>query len=160
MGVNAKRPKRRIRANDIDLDIISAAGWNDAAGAGKFIIIEPVVTRAVAGAENIGSGKLVKITGTSYTLDLIGRVYSSTPNKPYQKGDIVTESTDIYLAMQDGIEGTFDAEKWKKVATKTVGPVTIVAGSVVSTGRWHNSVTTVGFLVDEDSDISHQRVRD
>jgi hypothetical protein len=160
MGVNSKRPKRRLRANDIDLDIMSAGKWNDAAGADKVIVIEPVVVKAVTGAENIGAGKLVKVTGTAYTLDLVGRAYSATPNKPYQKGDIVTNTTFIYLAMQDGIKGTFDAAKWRKVITKTIGPVTITAGSVVSTGRWHNTVTANGFLVDDDSDISHQRVRD
>ena len=158
MAVNSKRPKRAVKVNDIDLDIIEAAGWNDAAGAKKVMVVEPVVKKAVAGGENVGSGKLVKVTGTTYTLDLVGRAYDST--KTYQKGDIVSNGTDIYQAMQDQITGAFDDTKWRKVAPKQVGPVTITAGAVVSTGRWHNTVTGAGFLVDDDSSIPHIRIRD
>lgn len=158
MAVNSKRPQRAVSANDFDLGSIEAHRWNDATGADKVIVVEPVVERAVIASENVGAGRLVKVTGTTYTLDLVGRAYDSA--KTYQKGDVVTSGADVYLAMQDQITGAFDATKWKKVAPKQVGPVAITAGAVVGTGRWHNTVTEAGFLVDEDSLIPHIRVRD
>ena len=157
MSNKGRKPLRRISETQ-DLGAIESIKYNDPAGAGKVIIVEPVVVKAVAGSENVGAGKYVKITGTSYTLDLLGKAYSAAAT--YQKGDIVTEAGFVYLAQADNITGAFDASKWKKSADKVIGPVTIVAGSVVCTGRWHNSVTTAGFLVDDDSSISHQRVRD
>lgn len=155
------KPKDPIRTTSArqDLGSIESISYNDAAGAKKVIVIEPVVVRAVAGGERIGAGKYVKITGTSYTLDLVGRAYNS--GATYKLGDVVSESTFIYKANVDiNTPEAFDATKWRKVADKQVGPVTIVAGSVVNTGRWHNSVTTAGFLVDDDSDAIQNSVRD
>ncbi|HUV84077.1 MAG TPA: hypothetical protein VMV86_00115, partial [Methanosarcinales archaeon] len=145
------KPKEPIRNADSrqDLGALEAISYNDAAGAKKFILIEPVVKRPVAGNEIVGPGKYVKVTGTSYTLDLLGKAYAPASN--YKKGDIVTEAGDVYMAQEDNVTGTFDASKWRKVALKVVGPVTIVAGAAVSTGRWHNTVTTAGFLVDDNS---------
>lgn len=157
MSQRVKGPVRRTQAKQ-DLGAIDSIKYNDAAGADKVIIVEPVVSRAVAGGENVGAGKYVKVTGTSYTLDLVGRVYDTSIN--YQKGDVVSQGTDIYLCMNDNVTGAFDASKWKRVAPKQIGPVTITAGSVVCTGRWHNTVTAAGFLVDDESDITHFRVRD
>lgn len=158
MAINAKRPQRAVTTTDFDLGSIAAHRWNDTTGADKVIVVEPVVKRAVLANEVVGAGQLVKVTGTTYTLDLLGRAYDVA--KTYQKGDVVTSGAVVYLAMQDQITGVFDATKWKNVAPKQVGPVTIVAGAVVGTGRWHNTVTGAGFLVDEDSQIPHIRVRD
>ena len=153
----ARKPLRKTNANQ-DLGAIESIVYNDAAGAKKIIIVEPVVIRTVTGAENIGPGKYVKVTGTSYTLDLVDKAYSASSQ--YQKGDVVTESGNVYLAQQDNITGTFDASKWSRVAIKSIGPITITAGSVVCTGRWHNTVSANGFLVDDDSFIALNRVRD
>lgn len=152
-----KDPVRRTKARQ-DLGAIESIKYNDATGADKVIIIEPVVKRAVAGGEIVGAGKYVKVTGASYTLDLLGKVYDVAGT--YQKGDVASQGADIYMALEDNITGVFDATKWRKVAPKQVGPVTIVAGSVVCTGRWHNTVTAAGFLVDDESDMKHFRVRD
>jgi len=152
-----KQPSRTVKTKQ-DLGSIPAIKYNDAAGADKIVIVEPVVKRAVAGGEAVGAGKYVKVTGAAYTLDLIGRAYAVATI--YQKGDVVSNGADIYMALQDGITGAFDATKWRRVAPKAVGPVAIAAGSVVCTGRWHNSVTEAGFLVDDDSDITHARSRD
>lgn len=157
MSQRVKGPVRRTQAKQ-DLGAIESIKYNDAAGADKTIIVEPVVSRPVLASEIVGAGKYVKVTGTSYTLDLIGKAYDT--GITYQKGDVVSQGTDIYLSMNDNVTGAFDADKWKKVAPKTVGPVAIAAGSVVCTGRWHNSVTEAGFLVDDESDITHYRVRD
>lgn len=157
MAVNPKEPTRSVRTKQ-DLGSIETIKYNDPAGADKVIIIEPVIKKAVLASEVVGSGKYVKVTGASYTLDLIGRTYD--PAEKWQKGDVVAQSGDIYLAMQDNITGAFDATKWKKVAAKQIGPIAVQAGSVVCTGRWHNSVTVEGFLVDDESFINHQRVRD
>lgn len=153
----AKKPTRSADSQQ-DLGAIPAIRYNDAAGADKIIIVEPVVVKAVAAVDIVGSGKYVKITGNTYTLDLKGRAYD--PTKTYQKGDVVTETTDIYLCLEDRVTGTFDASKWRKVAPKTVGPVAITAGSVVCTGRWHNAVSVAGFLVDDSSQIKHTSIRD
>lgn len=154
---NPKDPVRKVKARQ-DLGSIEAAVYNDAAGAKKFIVVEPPVIKAVGASENVGAGKLVKVSGTTYTLDLVDKAYNS--GAVYQKGDVVTNTTFVYMALEDGITGTFDSSKWKKVADKSIGPVTIVAGAIVSTGRWHNTVTGAGFLVDDESFISYSRVRD
>jgi hypothetical protein len=154
---NPKEPVRKVKTRQ-DLGAIEAIEYNDAAGAKKIIIVEPPVLKAVGASENVGPGRLVKVTGTSYTLDLLGKAYDS--GATYQKGDIVSETASVYMALEDGITGAFDVSKWKKVADKQVGPVTITAGSIVSTGRWHNTVTGAGFLVDDESYIPHTRVRD
>lgn len=152
-----KEPIRSTRERQ-DLGAIPSIKYNDATGADKIFIVEPVVKRAVLAAENVGPGAYVKVTGTSYTLDLLGRAYDSA--KTYRKGDVVSNTTFVYMALEDGITGAFDDTKWKKVADKQVGPVTIVAGSVVCTGRWHNTVTGAGFLVDDGSSISFNSTRD
>lgn len=152
-----KEPVRRTRAKQ-DLGAIDSIKYNDAAGADKVIIIEPVVKRAVGAGEGVGAGKYVKVTGTTYTLDLVNKAYDT--GKTYNRGDIVSETATIYMAQEDGITGTFDTTKWRAVAPKQVGPVAITAGSVVCTGRWHNTVTGAGFLVDDESDTMHFSVRD
>lgn len=157
MSNRPKNPVRNTKARQ-DLGASQNIKYNDYAGADKVILVEPVVLRPVAGGEAVGAGKYVKVTGTSYTLDLVGRAYDT--GTVYQKGDIVSQATDIYLCNQDSVTGTFDVSKWTKVAPKQVGPVTIAAGSVVCTGQWHNTVTVAGFLVADDSDFRHIRTRD
>jgi len=153
----AKDPIRRVRARQ-DIGAQESIRYNDATGADKVIIVEPAIARPVAAAEPIGSGKYVKVTGASYTLDALGKAY--VPANTYQIGDVVENGGFIYIADKDDITGAFDATQWRKVAPKTVGPIAITAGSVVTTGRWHNTVTVAGFLVDDESDIRHFRVRD
>lgn len=157
MAVSPKSPIRTISTRQ-DLGSIEAIKYNDATGAGKVIIVEPAIQRTVGASEIVGPGKYVKVTGTSYTLDLLGKAYSAAAT--YQRGDVVSQGADIYLAMEDSITGVFDASKWRRVAPKQISAIPIVAGSVVTTGRWHNTVTAAGFLVDDDSMIAHIRVRD
>jgi len=157
MSVNPKQPGRKVKTHQ-DLGSIEAISYNDSAGAKKVIIISAPIKKTVAANEELPFGSLVKITGTSYTLDLINRSYSVT--KTYQKGDIISESSDIYMALEDRITGTFDSTKWKKVAPKQIASIPCNAGTVVSLGRWHNTVTVVGFLVDDDSQMDYTRVRD
>lgn len=152
-----KEPIRSVKTRQ-DLGGIEAISYNDAAGAKKVIVVDAPVKAAVAINEIVGNGKYVKITGTSYTLDLLGRAYSAA--LMYNKGDVVTESGFVYMATEDKVTGTFDPTKWRKVADKQVGPVTVVAGTVVTTGRWHNTVSVAGFLVDDESQILLTSVRD
>lgn len=154
---NSRKPQRNTSTRQ-DLGNIQAIKYNDAAGADKMIIVDPPIKRAIVGSEIIGSGSYAKITGTSYTLDLLGRVYDTSIT--YQKGDVVSQGTDIYLAQADQITGTFDPLKWQKVAPKQIASIPCLAGAVVTTGRWHNTVTVVGFLVDDESLIKHIRIRD
>jgi len=73
----------------------------------------------------------------------------------------VTNGGSVYLATRDNITGTFDAtDGWRKVADSTVAGIPAVVGDVVSTGRWHNSISVAGFLVDDESEIQYSRIRD
>lgn len=157
MAVTPKEPIRNISARQ-DSGATDSIKYNDSAGADKVIIIDPPIKKAVGAGEVVGPGAYVKITGTSYTLDLINRAYDTS--KTYQKGDVVTQGSDIYMAMQDSITGTFDSSKWKKVAPKQISSIPVNAGDTVTTGRWHNTVTVAGFLVDDRSVIKHTRHRD
>lgn len=157
MSNKGKEPVRNTKARQ-DIGAIQSIKYNDQAGADKVMIVEPVVQKPVGAGEIVGAGKYVKVSGTSYTLDLLGRAYDSALT--YYKGDVVSEGSNIYQANQDNITGTFDASKWTLKAPKQVGPVSVTAGSVVCTGRWHNSVSVAGFLVADESDIKHIRVRD
>lgn len=141
---------RRIRKTEIqDPHLISNTSYNEAAGAIKQIIVEPVVRRSVTAAEQLEPGSYVKVTGTSYTLRLLGKAYDS--NRHYRKGDLAVQGGRVYVANSNGITGTFDANFWTDVAAETVGPITITAGSVVSCGRYHNNLNAAGFLIDDDS---------
>lgn len=153
----AKQPQRSISTKQ-DLGAVDAIKYNDAVGADKVIVVQPTVVKATLANENVGAGKLVLIAAASYGLDLVGRAYNSS--NVYQKGDVVSETADVYLALQDGITGTFDATKWKRVAAKAIASIPCPNPSVVSTGRWHNAVTVAGFLVDDDSSIDYVRIRD
>jgi hypothetical protein len=125
--------------------------YNEATGAVKQIIVEPVVKNSVTADTQIPFGAYVKITGTSYTLRLLGKDYDT--NRVYRKYDRVVQSGRIWIAQEDNVTGTFDANMWADVAPSTVGPVTVVAGSVVCCGRYHNNVNAIGFLIDDDSEI-------
>lgn len=153
----AKQPNRSINTKQ-DLGAIPAIEYNDAVGAQKNITVQPTVSRTTTASEAVGAGRLVLIAATSYGLDMVGRAYD--PAKTYQQGDVVSETADVYMAMQDNITGTFDASKWRKVAPKTITGIPCSNPSVVSTGRWHNAVTVAGWLVDDDSTIEYTRIRD
>ena len=126
--------------------------YNEPTGSNKVMIVEPVVLSAVISTTQIPAGSYVKITGTTYTLDLLGKAHD--PSKPYARNSIVTTGGNIYVAETDIVAKAFAvADGWKLITTKTVGPVTVVAGSVVCVGKYHNCVTAAGWLVDDDSEI-------
>lgn len=154
---NPKQPGRSIKTKQ-DLGSIPAIEYNDPVGAKKVIVVQPAIVRATLANEIVGAGRLVKIAAGPYGVDLLGRAYNS--GNTYQKGDIVTETSTVYMAMQDNITGTFDATMWKAVAQKQITGIPAPDDSVVSTGRWHNAITVAGWLVDDDSTIDYTRVRD
>jgi hypothetical protein len=153
----AKEPNRSINTKQ-DLGAIDAIQHNDAVGAKKVMVVEATIVRATAASENVGAGRLVKLSATPYGLDLVGKVYA--PAATYQRGDVVSETASVYLAQEDNITGTFDATKWRKVADKVIAGIPSAVGAVVSTGRWHNAVTVAGWLVDDESAIEYTRIRD
>jgi len=157
MDVNARKPLRKTRANQ-DLGAIESVSYNDAAGAKKFIPVQPAFTKATIAGEAVGAGKLVKISVATYTLELKNKVHSAAST--YQKGDIVTTGGFVYVSNQDIAPEAFDSGKWNEVATTTVVGIVAAVGDIVSTGRWHNSVSVAGWLVDDDSDIPLIRIRD
>lgn len=153
----ARQPNRSINTKQ-DLGAVDAIQHNDAVGAQKNINVQPTVSRTTTASEPIGAGKLVLIAATSYGLDMVGRAYDSS--KVYMRGDVVSETADVYLAMEDNITGTFDTSKWRRVAPKSIAAIPCTNPAVVSTGRWHNAITVAGFLVDDDSTIEYTRIRD
>jgi hypothetical protein len=153
----AKQPGRSVNTNQ-DLGSIDAIKYNDAVGADKVIIVQPTVVRATTANEQVGAGKLILIAAGPYNLVMAGKAYSSS--NQYQKGDIVVDSGNVYMANEDKITGTFDATKWILKAPATITGIPCSANSVVSTGRWHNSISVAGFLVDDDSEIKLSGIRD
>ena len=153
----AKQPGRNVNTNQ-DLGAIPAIEYNDAVGAKKVIMVEPTIIKATSASENVGAGKLVKLSATPYGLDMVGRVYSAAAT--YQQGDVVTETASVYMATEDNITGAFDATKWRKVADKSITGIPSAVGAIVSTGRWHNAITVAGWLVDDDSAMDYSRNRD
>lgn len=143
------RDPTRKASGQIDLGTIEDIEHNKSTGARKVMIVEPVIKRAVLATDHYDFGSYVKVTGTSYTLDCLGRAYD--PLKTYNIGDIVTNGGFVYQANENNVTGAFDATKWKKVADKVIGPIPVSAGAVVSTGKWHNTVSAAGFLIDDDS---------
>jgi hypothetical protein len=149
MAVDKKKTQNRSIKKSIDVDSLLNIQHNDYSGSCKVMIVEPVVVRAVTSAEKLPHGSYIKVTGTTYTLDLLGSAYSS--GTIYAQGQLVTQGGFIYECNKDGTTGTFDAQFWEKRAVQQIGPVAITAGAVVSVGPWHNSATAAGFLVADDA---------
>lgn len=153
----ARQPNRSVDTKQ-DISAIDAIQHNDPVGAKKAIIVQPTVSKATLANEAVGAGKLVLIAAASYGLDMVGRAYSAAAT--YMKGDVVSETADVYLALEDNITGAFDVSKWRRVAPKAIAGIPCPNPSVVSTGRWHNAITVAGWLVDDDSSIQYTRIRD
>lgn len=143
--------KRVIKGNPKDPFSIANEKYNEAAGAVKQIIVEPVVKEPVTANTLIPFGAYVKVTGTTYQLRLLGKVYDAS--KTYKRNDMVSQGGRVWIAQDDNITGAFDSTRWANVAPETVGPVTISAGALVCCGRYHNNVNAAGFLIDDDSEI-------
>lgn len=153
----AKNPNRGVNTKQ-DLGSIDAIKYNDAVGADKVIVVQPTIVRACTANEAVGAGKLILIAAGPYSLVMTGRAYSSA--NQYQQGDIVVDGGNVYQCNADQVTGTFDASKWILKAPATIAAIPCPANSVVSTGRWHNSISVAGFLVDDDSSIEYTRTRD
>lgn len=158
MAKKPKEPQRVVKTRQ-DLGSITAIQYNDSAGAQKNLDVIPAPLRTTTAGENVGPGKLVKIAAVLYDLELKGKAYDVSAT--YQVGDIVTRSTFVYLNSQPVEKPeAFDAVKWIKKASALIEDIPSISGDIVTTGRWHNSVSVVGFLIDDDSKIDHTRVRD
>ena len=132
----------------MDVDALSNVEHNDASGAKKVIIVEPVVLKAVTATDIYPFGSLVKVTGTAYTLNVLNKNYD--PANSYVKGEIVAQGSFVWLCVSP-TTGTFDSNAWENKAPQSIGPVAVVAGSVVCCGQWHNTVSAIGFLCDDGS---------
>lgn len=141
-----------------DVDHIQNGIYSDAAGAQKGIDIQPVPKKATLANEQVPFGAYIKIgaaTGT-YNMDCIGKEYDAT--KKYRIGNVVTVGADVYVAALDvNIPEAFDSNKWVRMADKVISGIPHVIGDTVSTGRYHNSISVAGFLIDDDSSIKSKR---
>ena len=128
-----KVPQRSHTARQ-DLGSIPSITYVDSAGAQKNMGVEPGFLRATAAGENIGAGRLVKISASPYTLELKDKAYDVTAL--YQIGDIVTNAGKVYMNTQPvEIAEAFDSEKWIAKADSVIAGIVSVAGTIVSTGR-------------------------
>jgi len=159
MSKSPSRPARSLRKSaNPDLGSLTAHQHNEAAGAQKCIIVEPAIERAVIADEQVGPGRLIKISVVGpYSLKLLGKAYA--PGNKYGFADIVTDGGFIYTASEDNITGAFDSDKWIKVAPDTITGIPADIGDVIPTGRWHNAIDKAGFLVEDDTHIAHNRQR-
>lgn len=140
-----------------DVDHIQNVIYNEAAGAQMNLDVEPVVKDTYAANTQVTFGTYIKIglgELSSYTVDCVGKAYDSAYQQ-YRRGDIVTNGSDIYIANQDFVSGiaagAFDAEKWTRVAPKTIAGIPVAPGDVVCVGKYHNSIDLDGFVVDDTS---------
>lgn len=151
------------RSNKIakDAGAIANESYNEASGSSKIMIIEPDIKGAYVASSAIGAGKLIKVTlGGVYSLEMVGRAFSAAIS--YRRGNVVTEAGKVYVC--DISEGTvalgvFDSEQWTAVADAVIAGIPCEAGDIVSTGRFHNAISVAGFIVEDDSDISLNRVQ-
>jgi len=143
--------KRILLIDSKDPMAIMNEVYNEASGSNKVMLVEPVVLRPVTAIEQLPFGSYVKVTGTAYTLQLLNKAHN--PATVYRKNDLVTQGGNVYICQQNGVVGAFDVNLWIYAAPATVGSVTILAGSVVSNGRYHNNINAAGFLVDDNSEI-------
>jgi len=144
--------KKRILRESRDTFAIDNLSYNDETGARKVIVVEPVVKIAVSNTDTYPEGSLVKVTGTSYTLQLLNKAFSAGAS--YLEGQTVTQGGRIYEAQQAISPAAFNAAQWFDMAAASIGPVSIVAGAVVSCGKFHNNVGAAGFLVADESIIA------
>ncbi len=142
-----------------DMEYIQNAIYNQSTGAQKGISVEPVVKSVYIANTQIEFGSYIKVAAgtTAYTMDCVGKAYD-TAYEHYRRGDVVTNGGFVYVANQDfqsGIAaGAFDANKWTKVASKTIAAIPVSGGQTISTGKYHNAVNVNGFLVDDETSIS------
>jgi hypothetical protein len=139
-----------------DVDHIQNVIYNEASGSQMNLNVEAVVRDTYTANASVQFGTYIKVAAgtTAYTVDCVGKAYD-TAYTNYRRGDLVTNGSDIYIANQDftsGIAaGTFDAEKWVRVAPKTIASIPTTAGAVVCVGKYHNSINVNGFIVDDTS---------
>lgn len=139
-----------------DSDHITNVIYNEATGAQMNIEVEPAILNTYVANTQLEFGAYVKLNAgaTSYDVDCIGKAYDST-YKNYRRGDLVTENNSIYIANQDFISGiaagTFDADKWTKVAPKTISGIPAKGGALICIGKYHNAINQNGFTIDETS---------
>jgi hypothetical protein len=146
--------KRKFKKT-FDMDQIQNGIYNEYSGAQKGMNIQPVVKSAYAANDQVEFGSLIKITAAgTYSQICTGKAYS-TSYEHYVRGSIVTNGGRVYVANQDFqpniAAGAFDSDKWTDVAADTIAGIPNAAGDVVCVGKYHNSISVNGFLVEDDS---------
>ena len=135
--------------------------YNEAAGGNKVIVIQPDIKGLYVANSPIGAGKLIKIAvAGTYDLVMAGKAFSAAT--AYKKGSVVVNTGSVYvcdIAESEKAFGAFDPEQWTKVAPATIAGIPNAAGDVISTGRWHNSISVAGFIVEDDTNIGLSRVQ-
>ena len=146
---------RRNFKNNYDVDLIQQSIFSHSTGAQKGINIEPVIKDVYTLSAAVPFGSYIKVATatTAYTMDCIGKAHSASVT--YRRGDLVTSGAFVYLATQDiKSPRAFSATEWTKVAPKVIAAIPVTGGSTVCVGKYHNSINSAGFLVDDESIFS------
>lgn len=156
MGIRKiKNVIQRVFSMTWDIDYIQNAIYNQSSGSQKGMNIQPVIKEAYTANRQLPFGSYVKITaGGVYSQVCVGKAYSAA-YEHYRRGDIVTTGGFIYVSNQDFqsdiAAGTFDTNRWAKVSAVSIAGIPNAAGDVVCVGKYHNSITVAGFVVDDET---------
>ena len=140
-----------------DEESIQNTIYNEPSGSQKNINIEPVIKDVYVANAQTEFGDLIKVTaGGTYSQTCIGKDHSATND--YRRGDLAVSGGSVYVCAQDHSARAFDASAetglWTRVAPETITGIPVTAGQTVCVGKWHNSISLAGFLVDDSSTFS------
>lgn len=141
-----------------DVDYIQNGIYNNAAGSQKSLNIEPVVKSIYTANLQVDFGAYIKVAAgtTSYDQACVGKAFSASST--YRIGDVVTQGGNVYVANFDiKSPKAFDSQDWKLVAPESITGIPVFGGATVCTGKYHNSISVNGFLIDDDSFFGSKR---
>jgi len=139
-----------------DMEHIQNIIFNESAGAQKNFDVEPVIAAPYVAGDQVAFGSYIKIAAGPYDVDCVGKAHDA--NVEYRLGDLVTSGTNVYVCSvahkARAFDDTPDTGLWKKVAPKTITGIPVEGVSNVTVGKYHNSISVAGWLIDDESTFS------
>lgn len=150
---------QRKNARNRDMDSIQNTIYNEPTGSQKNINIEPVIRDVYVANTSIDFGSYVKVAAGSISYDMVCNGREHSPTNAYRKGDIVTSGGQVYVAVVNikagkAFDGTDTDGDWTRVAPQTISGIPVTGGATVCVGKYHNSISVGGFIVDDSSTFS------
>lgn len=149
--------RKNTKRGNRDQDSIQNTIYNEATGSQKNINLEPVIKDTYTANQQVEFGALVKVAADgTYDQICVGKDHSDSED--YRLGQIVTSGGDVYICTvphkAEAFDASADTGKWTKVAPATISGIPVKAGQTVCVGKYHNSISVAGFLVDDSSVFS------